>query len=206
MTIVLTIIVSLVFLDVGDITVNPQQAYTNRVGLIFIIMANTTFASMNASAQAFLPLKIIFLKDKESNLYSRTVYFFASVFYIYPVLIPQQIISLILFYFITDLNKDSVAQFFWYVAFYLIGGFVNGSIIGIFAGVAVDQLKDIGAVIPILILPLFIVAGFFQSVKLMAWPLRILSYISNFRFTLQGEVLNEFSNRQLYLDSCKLAP
>lgn len=108
-TSVLTILVSLVFLDVGDITQNPQQAYTNRVGLLFIIMAITTFSSLNASAQAFLPLKIIFLKDKESNIYSNSMYFLASVFYIYPVLIPQQIISLILYYFITDLNKDSVS-------------------------------------------------------------------------------------------------
>ncbi len=65
----------------------------------------------------------------------------------------------------------------------MIGCFINGSFVGILGGVLIDEKKHIGAVIPFLALPLFIVAGFFQNVKEMAWPLRVISYISPFRYT-----------------------
>lgn len=65
-TIIITLIVSLVFIDLGNIEDDPITAFRNRAGYIFIIQANLTFSSVNFGAQNFLELKKIYLKDKEA--------------------------------------------------------------------------------------------------------------------------------------------
>ena len=128
-------------------------------------------------------MKQIYLKDKEARVYSDSIYFLASVFYSYPIFLIVQIVGLLIYYFVGGLNKDSASQFFWFMGFFLIGGYVNSSVLGILAGTLVDEKKNIGAIIPVIILPMFIVSGFFQNVKIMAWPLKIFSFISPIRYT-----------------------
>lgn len=39
----ITVLISLIFIDLGEIEKNPRSAYMNRAGLIFMILANTNF-------------------------------------------------------------------------------------------------------------------------------------------------------------------
>lgn len=101
------------------------------------------------------------MKDKQSRIYSDTIFFLSSISYTYPIFIIINLIVLTLYYFITELNKDNISSYLWFLLFFLWGGYLNGSVLGVLAGVVVDEKKHIGAVIPILVLPFFIVAGFF---------------------------------------------
>ena len=49
----------------------------------------------------------------------------------------------------------------WYMGFLVFGCFFYGNVIGMFAATIVNDRWNINAVIPVLILPFFIVAGFF---------------------------------------------
>lgn len=159
---ILTALITILFGRMGKIKKNPIVAYRDRAGYIFIIQAIITFSSINQGAQNFIDLKKIYLKDKESKLYNSSMYFLACVFYTYPINLTLQICALLVFYFASDLNTGSVSKFFWFLCFYIIGGFIGGSIIGILIGTLVDHKKHIGAIIPLVVLPLFIVQGFFQ--------------------------------------------
>lgn len=46
-----------------------------------------------------------------------------------------------IFYWYSDLNKDTVAIVFWYYGFYIVGGFIFGNMLGVFAGTIVDNRK-----------------------------------------------------------------
>lgn len=164
----------------------------DRAGLLFMIVTQGSFQISSMSSQNFLDLKKIFKKDLESQIYSNTMYFLASTFYIYPIYLIVQIVTLIMYYYITDLNKESSELFGWFFGFNIIGGFITGSILGILIGTIVDEKKHIGAIVPIVVLPFLIVSGFFQGIKLMAWPLRILGFVSTYKYTLQGLIINEF--------------
>lgn len=73
----------------------------------------------------------------------------------------MQVISYFLYFYLTGLYQDDYVSLLWFVLFFLFGGFIYGSIAGILAGVIVDDIKHISAVIPLIMLPFFIVAGFF---------------------------------------------
>lgn len=68
------------------------------------------------------------------------------------------------------------------MGFLVFGCFFYGNVIGMFAATIVNDRRNINAVIPVLILPFFIVAGFFAQVKTITWPLKIVSYASSLRF------------------------
>ena len=70
-------------------------------------------------------------------------------------------VEVTLFYYLSDLNKESGEIYFWYLLFNLLIGFVNGTVLGILVGVIVPKKDDVPQVLPLMILPLFIVSGFF---------------------------------------------
>lgn len=43
----------------------------------------------------------------------------------------------------------------------LVGGFVYGTFAGMLGGVLVDDKKDLGSVLPLFMLPAFLLAGYF---------------------------------------------
>lgn len=98
-------------------------------------------------------------------------------------------------FFINDVNNDSWARYLWFLGFYLIGGFLYGEIVGLICSVVSKSINEVSNILPIFILPPFLLAGFFTQVKDMWWPVKIFSYTSVLRFAYQGAILNEFTNR-----------
>ena len=66
----------------------------------------------------------------------------------------------------------------------MLGCYFYGIVLGLLIATLVDDRRNVNAFSAIVILPFFIVAGFFAKVKDITWPLKILSYLSALRFCL----------------------
>jgi ABC-type multidrug transport system permease subunit len=82
----------------------------------------------------------------------------------------------------------------------LLGGMALGTILS----VIMPSLESVNLILPIVASPLVMLMGSFVSVKSLNWVLFLFSFLSPVKYVYQGMLLIEFSNRQLYLDSCKL--
>lgn len=199
---VTTLFLFLVYIDLGKIEDNPLIAIQNRGGFMFLILANTFFGGLNLASTSFIPQKQIFLKDQQGKIYNKSIFFISSIFYILPFYLVLNLASAAIYFYATDLNNENVSLFLWFCGFVLFGSFLGGVSLGTFVGVFVSKIENIGAAIPIIALPMFLVAGFLAAVKTMAWPLRIFSFISPLRYSFQGLILNEFTNSQKYINNC----
>ena len=199
---VTTLFLFLVYIDLGKIEDNPLVAIQNRGGFMFLILANTFFGGLNLASTSFIPQKQIFLKDQQGKVYNKSIFFISSIFYILPFYIILNLGSIAIYFYATDLNNAVFNQFLWFCGFVLFGSFLGGIAVGTLVGVFVAKIENIGAAIPIIALPMFLVAGFLAAVKTMSWPLRIFSFISPLRYSFQGLILNEFTNSKKYIDNC----
>ena len=66
-----------------------------------------------------------------------------------------------LYFWLTDLNNDKFEYFVYFVVFLMIGCLFYGITLGLFIATLVDDKRNLNAIIPIIVLPFFIVAGFF---------------------------------------------
>lgn len=144
---------------------------------------NITFSSFNVSASIFLPIKRIFQKDNQNRLYSKISFYMASLFYLYPYFIVLFTVIINIYYWLSDLNKDDIGIYIWYYFLLLVGGYFFGSFLGITVGIIAETRSQLTILMSIILLPFFIVSGFFAQIKTLFWPLRIFSFLSGLKYT-----------------------
>lgn len=135
------------------------------------------------ASRLVIPQKRIYNRDRQSRLYSNSAFFSATLFYIVPFFLVEMLIVLTVMFFANDLNNDSFSKYLWFIGFYIFGAYLYGTLVGLICSIIASNLNQISSLIPILVLPAFLLAGFFSQVKEMIWPLRVLSYTSAMRFT-----------------------
>ena len=199
------IILLLIFLKMPNPDEDPQNAIQNRAGFYFMFLISQFFSAVSAMTTLFLPQKQIYLKDHQSRLYSRVSFFWGNALYIYPFYVVNVTAAIAMFFYALDLNNDPSSNFAWVWAFMVVGAWMGGAALGLFSATLIRNVEDMGAVNPILALPLIVCAGFFASIKTITWPLFIYSFLSVPRFTFQGVSLVEFQNSQVYLQHCVIS-
>ena len=201
---ILAVIFILIFVDLADIENDTIKAIQNRAGFVFIIGINFFFIGTNMSSTLFIPRKRIFLKDKQSRLYDDSPFFLSAQLYSLPLLLINIALSLVIIYFAVGLNNDPGTNYLWYFAFLFLGSFFGGGAFGMILGVIAEKIEHLVALVPAIVWPQLIVVGYFANVESMTWPLYIFSFTSPARYTFQGLILTEFSNRERYINSCKM--
>lgn len=198
----LAVILIAVFVNLGDIEEETISAIQNRAGFDFILGIVFFFIASNLTSTLFIPRKQIFLKDKQNRLYDDGPFFMAVQLYSLPLFFVNVTVSLVIIYFSVRLNNDPGTNFLWYWAFSFIGSFLGGGAFGMILGVASESIDELGTLAPSILLPQLVVAGYFANVRTMTWPLYIFSFITPARYSFQGFILTEFSNRDRYINSC----
>ena len=201
---IITILLIIVFVDLGNIENETLNALQNRAGVAFMLTINYFFIGANLTSTLFISRKQIFLKDKQARIYDDGPFFFATQLYTMPFFIINFTISFVILYFSVRLNNDPAINFLWYWLFIFLGSFLGGGAFGMLMGVIAQRIETLGALVPALVLPQLVVAGYFAAVETMVWPLYIYSFVSPARYTFQGIILTEFSNRERYVESCNM--
>lgn len=137
-------------------------------------------------------------------MYRKSSFFVSSFLQIIPVLLVNQSILTVLYYFCSDTNKDSVENFVWFYVLLVFGAAFLGLSFGLLASTIANTVKEVGLVMPIVFLPFMIVSGFFSQIKSLEPVLWAFSFASPVKYNLQGLILNEFTNYKKYIEFCPL--
>ena len=198
----LSIIILVLFIDLGSIEEDTIVAIQNRSGLHFIVIINTLFSGLNICLASFLPRKPHFMKDKQSKLYDDGPFFISEVIVLVPFFFACILVNSILVYFILDVNDDKGINFFYLFINHFFGSFICGMAFGIIIGAVTDSLDQANQLFPIVVVPQFLVSGFIVNFNDITWPLKWFGYIAPMRYNFQALISLEFENADRYINSC----
>ena len=204
MFICIFVLVIIVFVKTPSVSDDPVSRIQNLGGFFFMICANIFMGGTASTTTTILPVKPLFMKDSQSRLYSPLAFFIGTSMHIVPFFCIATTITGIAEFFIFKLNFDPQVSLLWFWAFGIVA-YGAGSSFGLLISAVADKFADMGALMPIVVLPMILVSGFFANILTITWPLRIYSYLSPIRFIFQGLVLNEFVDVAPYFANCKIA-
>lgn len=193
----------LVFIITPDPKDNPFVSIQNYAGFFFMCTINSFMGGNSTAATLLMPAKPLFRKDNQARVYSRAAYFMGISASVMPFYLIVWCIMSIVYFFVFRLNQIPMTNLLWYIAFINVSNLAGGSF-GMLLSALAEKYNDISALMPLVVMPMNVVSGFFANVLTITWPLRILSYVAPTRFAFQGIVLNHFRDRNLYLQNCKI--
>lgn len=196
-------LIIIVFIKTPTAEEDPVSAIQNMAGLLFMISTNFFMTGVTASATIILPSKPLFKKDCQSRFYKSHVFFSAMSAHIIPFYVINITAVSFAFFFLFRFNFTDHVNLLWFWA-YLVTSNLTGQSIGLLASAIAEKFDDLGAINPILIIPMMMSSGFFANILTITWPLRVFSYVSGFRFAFQGLILNHFTDAAPYLQNCKV--
>ena len=194
----------LVFKNLGDPKDDTIVAIQNRIGFCYLMNLQGTMAGINSSILNFITSRKIFNKDKDARLYSELPFYMAQLTYMIPIYLILFIGLTFIYYYVIGLNSEpsllynALKTYF----FMFVGGYISGQSFSVIIGSICDSMSSATAMIPIIVAPLSMSAGYLSNLKTAALPIQWIAYISSMRFAYQGYTLTEFQNSQVYRDSC----
>ena len=175
----------------------------NRTGFFLMNTGVAFFSTQSLTSTTIIYGKPVFMKDFNSKLYHQS----SLILGILAVHVPYWIVIYlgwaVSMFFLFGLNDDHQTNLIWFISLILLG-MIAGVGVGILISAVGDDLGQVTSLSPVITLMFLILSGFFIDVYSMTWPIRIMSYISPIRYLYQGFLLNEFRNRQLFFDNCKI--
>ncbi len=99
-----------------------------------------------------------------------------------PYLFIVQSIASAIYYFLTDLNKDKIEIFVYFMVINSFGSLLFGTMLGLIISIVIKSKFQLGPATSFLVLPLNVVTGYLRKTKELSFPLRLLSYISGQRY------------------------
>lgn len=194
----------ILYKDIGKPEDNTIVAIQNRRGLCYLLNFQSTFAGLTFFVSSFISQRKLFLKHKDSRLYSELPFFLAQLAYLIPLYMIIYFVLVFVYYHFLGLNDkpglvDNALQSFFFM---FVGGFIAGQAFATILGSLCDRMSTMFSLVPILVTPLTVATGFFTNLRTASAPIQWLSYISPNRFSYQGLMLVEFQNPRRYRESC----
>ena len=195
MTAVMATIIGLVFLRIGG---NSQKSIQDREGAILFVLVNLGFSGIQAVVATFAPLRAIFFKEYLSKQYGVSHYYFATL----AIKIPVQIITPLIFVSITYWLigfQASAGNFFYFLGVIMLIVLTMNAAGFAIAGGAAD-VQGALTLVPITILPLILLGGFFLNSASVPKYLIWVQYMSPFKYGTTQIPFLPISNKKL---NCK---
>lgn len=149
-------------------------------GYLFFISLDILFQSMMPLALVFPQERSVFLKEENSKMYGVISYFISRNIVDIPFSIILPAIYSLVTYWMVGLSSTA-EQFFTMYLILMLMSFV-GSSMGLLAGSFLQDEKAITEILPIILLPLVIISGFFKNTANMSSWYSWIQYISPFKY------------------------
>lgn len=176
----------------------------NRTGVLYYLMMVAIMSMMQITAMAFSTGMTVLKKELMQGQYTPASYFIGVTV---PPDLPTIIIMLsssVGIFFISNLNFKDWNKL-WNFMLLITGSIQAGEGMGhVLAATFSDPSKTIAAV-PIVLMPLQLFSGFLFDLDSIPSFLKPVSWISIFRYSLEGLVLNEFTDLECDFDCSKEA-
>ncbi|RNF00480.1 ATP-binding cassette protein subfamily G, member 4 [Trypanosoma rangeli] len=175
-----------------------QQGVQDRAGALYITLMNNLFGACMHGISAYPPERAVFLQEQANGFYNAFVYFAAK----YAAEIPFQVLFPTIFdlvaYFMIHFYRSPGAFFVhWFLLVILA---TLGYSFGLMFATFFESATTAFAIIPVIFLPLFIVAGLFANTKRLIPYWAWLNYLSFPRHAYLGVFTNEFRRLDVICD------
>lgn len=185
----------ILFRDLGT----DYAGIQNRTGVLYYLMMVMIMSMIQISSMAFSTGIAVLKKELMQGMYTPASYFIGVTL---PPDLPTILImsaSSVGIFFISNLNFKNMNKL-WNFMLLMIGSIQAGEGMGhILAAIFSDPSKTVAA-IPIVLMPLQLFSGFLFDLDTVPDLLKPLSWISIFRYSLEGLVLNEFTDLDCKID------
>jgi ATP-binding cassette, subfamily G (WHITE), eye pigment precursor transporter len=154
------------------------EGVMNRNGFLYIILLAISFNACQTIILIFPEERPVFLREAHNKLYTVSAYFFGKLIAEIPLAILVPILNSSIVYFYLGLNPDTFFMHCWIEILVYTAGAAYTLIIS----VAFDEKKLAVTLIPVLLIPLQLVSGFFVTEKRYPFFLMPLAYISFYKY------------------------
>jgi len=190
-------LLGLLYFQIGD---EADRVIPDNAGLLFFSMLFLLFSSVMPVLMA-IPLELpIFIREHQNCWYSLDMYYLAKICADVPFQIIFPTISSVIVYFMTGQPLE-LSRFFLYLTTNIIISFVGGAF-GFMVGTFTPNAELAAYTGPILLIPMFLFAGFFVKSKAIPLYLRWASFLSLPKYGYEALLLSIYGNNRARLD-CK---
>lgn len=164
----------------------------NMMGLLFFVTMNISFNAIFGSINIFSQERPVFIRERLSNTYRTSSYFMGRSLAYLPLELILPIIYIFIFYYVVHLDTSGEAVFITIASSWLATWMASAY--GLFLSTAFADAEVALSLVPILIVPLMLVGGFY-ALKMPDFY-RIFQYISSFKYHYQSLVYGQFNQKR----------
>ena len=194
-TIILSLIFGLIFGGAGDSNNADQDEINSHFGALTMCFISAMFGSAQPTLLEFPAERPMFMREYSTGTYSVITYSMAKLSMEVPILFLQVIVQFVLVYNMIQFQGDFIIL--------VLGAFGTGvasSSLAVLLGCLVCDVKQATEMVPLLLVPQILFAGFFIRTSLIPVFLRWAQYLCALKYGLNIAIMNEFSASQ---DSCQ---
>ncbi|CCW65741.1 unnamed protein product [Phytomonas sp. EM1] len=175
-----------------------QQGVQDREGALYMILVSGLFSAISAGVTSFTMERAVFMREQANSTYNTYIFFITKTLSELPCQVLFPTVLSVIGYFMMHFYRSAAAFFsFWLI----IVLFANvGSAFGLMLSSFFKDVQAAFALMPAIMLPLFITAGMFSNTARLAPYWEWLMYISFPRHAYVGAIINEFSRLKVICD------
>lgn len=186
--VIFSVFIGLFFLQLKKTDAGVQD----RIGGLFMMAINTVFLNIMPALALFPPERAVFLHEQASGNYSAILYYFSKFFSELPVILILPSIYTAITYWMMGLVAD--AGVFFAMLLVLLCTANVGQSFGFMCAAVFPSPQVAMTVTPLIIMPLFMVAGLFANTDRLEPGWIWLNYISFPRYAYKAVMVLEFNN------------
>ncbi|XP_046846390.1 protein white-like isoform X2 [Xenia sp. Carnegie-2017] len=187
-SLILGIVVGLIYLRLSY----NQENIQNFAGLLFFIVTNLSFASLQGVIFVF-PVEVpVFLREHKSGMYRTDTYYLAKTMAEVPIFSIAAVILITISYWMANLREDAGAFFICVAIGVLI---VNtAASYGYAISTMTSSVETATALGPVCMLPLLLFGGFFVNNDTVPDYFIWLRYLSWFNYGFENLMINQWED------------
>jgi ABC-type multidrug transport system permease subunit len=193
-TIILSLIYGLIFFKAGEQNNKNQDNFQAHFGVIVMTMISSMFGAAQPTLLEFPFERPMFMREYSVGTYTSVVYSLSKLCTEIPILILQCMVQMILIYFMAGLRGNYFA-----LLGACFGTGIASSSIAVLLGCLVPDPKQAQEMIPLVLVPQILFAGFFIRTSQIPIWLRWAQYLCGLKYGVNIMIINEFAS---HLPSC----
>lgn len=193
-TIILSLIYGLIFLNAGEQNNKNDDNFQAHFGIIVMTMISTMFGAAQPTLLEFPFERPMFMREYSVGTYTAIAYSISKLCTEIPILLLQNMVQLLLIYFMASLRGNYFA-----LLGACFGTGLASSSIAVLLGCLVPDPKQAQEMVPLLLVPQILFAGFFIRTSQIPIWLRWAQYLCGLKYGINIMIINEFASN---LPSC----
>jgi len=189
LTIFLSVLVGIIFLDVGQADSAQPQNLNSQFGALIMVVLMCMFGTAQPALLAFPEERPVFLREYSTNHYSVFSYFLSRLTMEAFITALQILVQAVITYFLIEFRSEF---FLFYLNMYVLA--MSSTALAVFLGCSVEDPKLGQELLPLLFVPQMLFSGFFVVPELIPVWLRWARYLCSLTYSIRIALLLEFGN------------